>query len=94
MKSTIDPCGPGGLKPEFTGEIAFKDVHFRYASRPQTAVLQGMSFEVKPGQTVALVGNSGCGKSTIVSLLMRFYDVTSGHVVSPTQFFRVSTKIL
>lgn len=45
-------------------------------------VLRGLDLSVKTGQTLALVGSSGCGKSTVVSLLERFYDVESGHVVS------------
>ncbi len=59
-----------------------KKVNFTYPSRPTVKVIQGLSLEVKPGKTLALVGPSGCGKSTVVALLERFYDVTSGHVVS------------
>ena len=57
-----------------------KDVTFSYPTRPDIQVLKGVSFEVLPGQTVALVGSSGCGKSTIVSLLLRYYNVESGMV--------------
>ena len=63
-----------------TGNVAAKLVHFSYPSRLKVKVLQGLSVEVKAGQTLALVGPSGCGKSTLVSLVERFYDPTSGHV--------------
>jgi ABC-type multidrug transport system fused ATPase/permease subunit len=62
------------------GAIAFRDVHFNYASRADIAVLKGVSFHVKPGQQVALVGSSGSGKSTIAALIQRFYNPTSGTV--------------
>lgn len=62
------------------GSIRFEDVRFRYATSPAD-VLRGISFEVSGGQTVALVGDTGAGKSTIVSLLSRFYDPTSGRVL-------------
>ena len=55
-----------------------KSVHFSYPSRPDVKVLQGLSVNVKPGQTLALVGPSGCGKSTVVSLVERFYDPALG----------------
>lgn len=58
--------------------IQFQDVCFAYPSRPDSDVLKGMSFELKPGETVALVGPSGGGKSTVISLLERFYDPKSG----------------
>lgn len=59
----------------------FKDVKFNYPSRPNTQVLRGLNFTVEPGQTLAIVGESGCGKSTIVSLLERFYDPSTGVIV-------------
>ncbi len=62
------------------GEIAFKDVSFVYPSRSEFQVLNHVSFSIEPGQLVALVGPSGSGKSTLVSLLMRFYEPTSGTV--------------
>lgn len=60
------------------GAIEFRDVHFRYPTRPGHPVLSGLSFKVEPGQYVALVGASGCGKSTTIALLERFYDLLSG----------------
>ena len=61
------------------GEVAFEDVQFAYRAGA-TEVLHGVSFAAEPGQTVALVGHTGAGKSTIVKLLARFYDPTGGRV--------------
>lgn len=58
----------------------FRDVHFRYPTRPEQPVLRGLNLSVKPGQYVALVGASGCGKSTTIQLLERFYDPLTGGV--------------
>jgi ATP-binding cassette, subfamily B (MDR/TAP), member 1 len=63
------------------GDIEFKNVHFRYATRKHVPVLRGLDLHVEPGQYAALVGISGSGKSTIVSLIERFYDVLGGHVL-------------
>lgn len=63
------------------GEVEFRDVHFRYASRPEVEVLKGISFDVKRGEKIALVGPSGAGKSTIISLLLRFYDPKPGEIL-------------
>jgi ABC-type multidrug transport system fused ATPase/permease subunit len=63
------------------GHIEYKEVSFRYPTRPDIEVLQGMSFEVRPGQKVALVGTSGAGKSTIVQLLLRFYEIDKGEIL-------------
>ena len=64
--------------PEMQGRIAFDHVFFHYI--PEEPVLKDMSFAVEPGETIALVGPSGGGKSTIVKLLLRHYDVTSGKI--------------
>ncbi len=64
------------------GNVEFHDVQFCYPTRPNVEVLKGTNMTVQAGQMVALVGSSGCGKSTIVQLLERFYDPHSGFVVS------------
>lgn len=65
------------LKP-VTGVIEFKDVHFSYI--PGKEILKGISFEVHPGKKIALVGSTGAGKTTIISLLARFYPIDSGSI--------------
>lgn len=62
------------------GRIEFRDVHFSYPTRPEQPVLQGLSLMVELGQFIALVGASGCGKSTAIGLIERFYDPTSGGI--------------
>ena len=65
--------------PPIRGRVDFKDVHFRYPSS-EREILRGISVTVEPGQTVAILGTTGSGKSTLVNLLPRFYDVTAGSV--------------
>lgn len=65
----------------FRGEIKFLNCKFTYPSRPDIQVLNDLAVSVKPGQTLAFVGSSGCGKSTSVQLLERFYDPVEGQVV-------------
>ena len=65
--------------------MELKEVQFHYPSRPDVQVLNGLNIKIQAGQVVALVGSSGCGKSTVVQLLERFYDPISGHVVRITQ---------
>ncbi len=72
------------------GEIAFDRVEFSYPSRPGNKVLKGISFTVSRGQTVALVGSSGCGKSTSIQLLERFYDNDDGEVVCTKECWKLN----
>jgi ATP-binding cassette subfamily B (MDR/TAP) protein 1 len=62
--------------------VKYQQVEFFYPTRPNINVLQGLNMNVLKGKTVALVGQSGCGKSTCIQLLERFYDPVSGSVVS------------
>ncbi|KAJ55811.1 ABC transporter [Actibacterium mucosum KCTC 23349] len=91
-----DPASPVALPNPVRGAIRFEDVSFHYPSRPNQAALNGISLNIAPGETVALVGPSGAGKSTILQLLMRFYDPQSGHVtldgVSLTDLNRVAFR--
>ncbi|KZT39956.1 P-loop containing nucleoside triphosphate hydrolase protein [Sistotremastrum suecicum HHB10207 ss-3] len=78
---TIDSLSDAGLKPQsITGAITFENVKFNYPSRPNIPILKGLSLNFPAGKTAALVGASGSGKSTIVSLVERFYDPLSGVV--------------
>ncbi|KAD3066976.1 hypothetical protein R6Q59_018866 [Mikania micrantha] len=63
------------------GEIEFKGIYFSYPSRPETPILQGLDLKIPAGKTVGLVGGSGSGKSTIMSLIQRFYDPIEGEIV-------------
>lgn len=65
----------------FKGEIEFKDVWFRYPSRPKQWVFKGLSLKIYPKDRIAIVGESGQGKSTFINLLMRFYDVDVGDIL-------------
>uniref|UniRef100_A0A7N4V4N2 ATP binding cassette subfamily B member 1 n=1 Tax=Sarcophilus harrisii TaxID=9305 RepID=A0A7N4V4N2_SARHA len=86
QKPVIDSYSEEGQKPKkFEGNVSFNEVVFNYPIRPDIPVLQGLTLEVKKGQTLALVGSSGCGKSTVVQLLERFYDPLAGEVVIDDQ---------
>lgn len=78
--SVRDATQPKALPRPVRGEVVFDDVTFRYPARPEVSALNGVSLRVSPGETVALVGPSGAGKTTILQLLMRFYDPQSGAV--------------
>ena len=72
------PDVPARLAKPVRGRIAFENVGFEYPTRPGLAALAGLSLTIEPGETVALVGPSGAGKTTVLQLLLRFYDPSSG----------------
>ena len=78
--SIAAPAHPAPLPARSLGRVTFDDVTFRYPARPDHAALHGFSLEVAPGETVALVGPSGAGKTTVLQLLLRFYDPERGVV--------------
>ncbi|GLU22765.1 hypothetical protein SLE2022_388140 [Rubroshorea leprosula] len=81
-KPTIDPYDTSGIVLEdFRGDIELKNVFFRYPARPDVEIFSGFSIHIPSGKTAALVGQSGSGKSTVISLVERFYDPDSGEVL-------------
>lgn len=77
--SIRDPESPVSLTAPVRGEVAFHDVSFRYPNAEEN-VLEHLSFTAKPGETTAFIGSTGAGKSTLVQLILRFYDVTDGSI--------------
>ena len=73
--------GRAGARPEKgKGSVELRNVSFRYPARPEVPVFTQFSLKVEPGHSLALVGQSGSGKSTVISLIERFYDVEGGQV--------------
>ncbi len=79
-ETVLDPVVPRRLALPVRGEVAFEDVWFRYRPAEDGWVLKGVSFSARPGRTVAIVGHTGAGKTTIINLLLRFYDVERGRI--------------
>ena len=67
-------------KETINGSIVYDNVQFSYPTRPDMAILRGLSLQIEPGQKIALVGHSGAGKSTVIQLLMRFYTASAGEI--------------
>jgi ABC-type multidrug transport system fused ATPase/permease subunit len=80
LERTSDEKANGKTLSTLRGHIEFKDVHFSYPTRKDHAVLKGITFDVQPGQAVALVGSSGSGKTTVSSLLSKFYESSQGQI--------------
>lgn len=81
-KSQIDSLSEEGIRlDEVIGRIEFKNVYFKYKTRPGTLILNDFNLLVNYGETNALVGPSGCGKSTVISLLLRLHDPISGYIL-------------
>ncbi|KAI3799535.1 hypothetical protein L1987_34834 [Smallanthus sonchifolius] len=81
-KPSVDKNGESGIELDsVSGLVELKNVNFSYPSRPDVKILNNFSLSVPAGKTIALVGSSGSGKSTVVSLIERFYDPTSGQVM-------------
>ncbi|XP_077124369.1 ATP-dependent translocase ABCB1 [Ranitomeya variabilis] len=95
-KPKIDSFSTAGFKPDkIKGDIQFRNVKFTYPSRPDIQVLKGLNLTVPNGKTVALVGSSGCGKSTTVQLIQRFYDLDEGTITIDGQDIRnLNTRYL
>jgi ABC-type multidrug transport system fused ATPase/permease subunit len=84
-KSEIDIHTAENIYKRKIGSVSFKNVAFSYPSRTDMEVLKNISFDVKTGEKIALVGQSGAGKSTIVQLLMRYYDISNGEITVDNQ---------
>jgi ATP-binding cassette subfamily B protein len=80
VEARLGPTPPSTL-PRLRGDVVFENVHFTYLSRQGVEVLQGINLAATSGQRIALVGPSGAGKSTLISLLLRLYDPSAGHLL-------------
>jgi len=76
-----DPAKPVALPRPVRGEISFENVRFAYTSRRETPALDGFDLKVAPGETIALVGPSGAGKTSVIQMIQRFYDPDQGRVL-------------
>ena len=81
VDEVADPEQPKALPRPAKGEITFDDVSFHYPSRPDTAALDHLGLTIQPGETVALVGPSGAGKTTVIQMLLRFFDPDEGQIL-------------
>lgn len=79
--TVLDPAAPKRLAEPVRGEITFDHVRFAYPSRPGTQALDDIALTIAPGETVAFVGPSGAGKTTVIQLIQRFYDPDAGRVL-------------
>ena len=84
------PDAPDAIKLVSDGQVTIRDVAFSYT--PNRPLLQNLSLDVRPGQRIAIVGPTGCGKTTLINLLMRFYDVDSGSISVAGHDIRTVTR--
>jgi ATP-binding cassette subfamily B protein len=89
--SILDPRQPVAFREDFQPVIEFRNVSFRYPGG-QNDVLHNINFCAKPGQTTAIIGSTGSGKSTLVNLILRFYDVAAGEILINGQDIRTVTR--
>ncbi|CAF1145696.1 unnamed protein product [Adineta ricciae] len=88
-KPLIDNSSSSGEEiPNFTGQLDFESVHFVYPNRPESIILRNFKLKIRAGQKVALVGTSGCGKSTTIQLVERFYDPNVGRLLADSKDVR------
>ncbi len=92
VDTVADPAAPVALPQPVKGAIAFEGVTFRYPARPETAALNDVTLRIAPGETVALVGPSGAGKTTVFQLLLRFFDPDAGRVALDGTDIRTVTR--
>ncbi|WP_170558827.1 ABC transporter transmembrane domain-containing protein [Ruegeria atlantica] len=78
--TVTDPVKAASLPTPVLGEIRFEDVTFHYPARPDVVALDHLTLSIQPGETVAFVGPSGAGKTTVIQMIQRFYDPDAGHV--------------
>ena len=88
-KPKIDCAASAGLKlPRVTGDMETRDGVFAYPTRPDTTILRKLNLAIRSGEKVALVGQSGCGKSTVIQMIQRFYDLDEGQLTVDTHDIR------
>ena len=80
-KPEIDSGSNGGVKPKIKGDTKFQNVHFSYPNKENGYILQGINMLVKKGEMIALLGPPGSGKSSLLSLIVRFFDPNFGNLV-------------
>lgn len=81
MVPNVKDCEDAGVLPEIKGEVLFENVAFAYPDEPDKLILKDVNFVAKEGETIALVGPTGAGKTTIVSMISRFYNTSGGRVL-------------
>lgn len=81
LEEEAEPELPSSEEKRVSGAISFEDVIFHYPTRPEFRVLDGLNFSIAPGEKVALAGHSGAGKSTVIQLLLKFYNISQGAIL-------------